>query len=112
MLETGLYVEEIAKAYCHPRRYQHCVTMSALAVELAKAHGVNPRKAYVAGMLHDLAKGLDEETARGWIEVYWPQARDQAWKIWHQYIGASLAENPAVSLRSGNSGSRGVAHDR
>ena len=59
MLETGLYVEEIAKAYCHPRRYQHCVTMSALAVELAKAHGVNPRKAYVAGMLHDLAKGLD-----------------------------------------------------
>ena len=89
MLETGLYVEEIAKAYCHPRRYQHCVTMSALAVELAKAHGVNPRKAYVAGMLHDLAKGLDEETARGWIEVYWPQARDQAWKIWHQYIGAT-----------------------
>ena len=89
MLETGLYVEEIAKAYCKPHRYQHCVTMSALAVELAKAHGVNPRKAYVAGMLHDLAKGLDEETARSWIEVYWPQARDQAWKIWHQYIGAT-----------------------
>ncbi|MFQ8583966.1 MAG: HD domain-containing protein [Holdemania massiliensis] len=84
--DSGLYVEEIAKAYCHPRRYQHCVSVSELAVKLAKAHGVNPRKAYIAGMLHDIAKGLDEEAARNWIEVYWPQALDQSWKIWHQYI--------------------------
>ena len=87
--DSGLYVEEIAKAYCHPRRYQHCVSVSELAVKLAKAHGVNPRKAYIAGMLHDIAKGLDEEAARNWIEVYWPQALDQSWKIWHQYIGAT-----------------------
>lgn len=86
----GLYVDEIAKAHCHPRRYQHCVTMSKLAEELAKKHHVDVRKARIAGMLHDLAKGLDEEAAESWMNVYWPEKKDQSWKIWHQYIAVVM----------------------
>lgn len=37
-------------------RYEHCVRVARMAENLARIHGADPRKARVAGMLHDLAR--------------------------------------------------------
>lgn len=37
-------------------RFQHCKRVAAFAVELARAHGVDEKQAYLAAMLHDLAR--------------------------------------------------------
>lgn len=84
--QYGLYLDDIVDAYCCEKRARHCASMTALALELARAHGVDQRKTRIAGMLHDLAKDLDEAQAREWMKVYWPQMLDQSWKTWHPYI--------------------------
>lgn len=38
------------------RRYEHCVRVARCADILAQSHGVDPAKARLAGMLHDLAR--------------------------------------------------------
>jgi predicted HD superfamily hydrolase involved in NAD metabolism len=55
-------------------RFQHCKRVAGFAVELARAHGVDERQAYLAAMLHDLArlypaKRLLEECERRGIEI-------------------------------------------
>lgn len=37
-------------------RYSHCVRVARMSENLARIHGADPRKARVAGMLHDLAR--------------------------------------------------------
>ena len=37
-------------------RYAHCVRVARMSENLARAHGADPRKARLAGMLHDLAR--------------------------------------------------------
>ena len=37
-------------------RYAHCVRVARMAERLARIHGADPRKARIAGMLHDLAR--------------------------------------------------------
>jgi len=37
-------------------RYAHCVRVARMSENLARRHGADPRKARLAGMLHDLAR--------------------------------------------------------
>ena len=37
-------------------RYAHCVRVARMSERLARLHGADPRKARIAGMLHDLAR--------------------------------------------------------
>lgn len=37
-------------------RYAHCVRVARMSDNLARVHGADPRKARIAGMLHDLAR--------------------------------------------------------
>lgn len=43
------------------KRYKHCLGTAECAENLAKQFGLNPQKAYVAGLLHDCAKCFDNE---------------------------------------------------
>ena len=42
-------------------RYQHSMGVCSEAVKMAERYGVNTDKAYLAGLLHDCAKGFDNE---------------------------------------------------
>ncbi|HHV07392.1 MAG TPA: HD domain-containing protein [Firmicutes bacterium] len=42
-------------------RYQHSLEVAEVAVKLAQCHGGKVKKAYLAGLLHDCAKGLEED---------------------------------------------------
>lgn len=47
-----------------PKRFQHSLDVAATAEELAQIYGVDPRKARLAGLLHDWDKGYDDDGAR------------------------------------------------
>ena len=54
-------MKTIQKEYLKPKRYRHILDVAATAYKLAVCHGVDPVKAYTAGLLHDCAKHLDDE---------------------------------------------------
>lgn len=50
------------KAKLSAARYEHTLSVSFTAVALAMRYGYNLEKAELAGLLHDCAKGFDDET--------------------------------------------------
>lgn len=53
-------LKEVAKNMLKDKRFYHSLNVADLAYKLAKAHGLDTEKAYVAGLLHDITKELDE----------------------------------------------------
>ncbi|WP_423364351.1 bis(5'-nucleosyl)-tetraphosphatase (symmetrical) YqeK [Mycoplasma sp. P36-A1] len=58
----GIYLESVLDNYLQVSRKQHSINVANLARKLASKNDIDPNKAYVAGMLHDIAKELPEET--------------------------------------------------
>ncbi|MGI5850427.1 MAG: bis(5'-nucleosyl)-tetraphosphatase (symmetrical) YqeK [Christensenellales bacterium] len=50
------------KKHIGKKRLQHSVNTAKEAMALAKKYGVDPQKAYIAGLLHDVAKGETSES--------------------------------------------------
>jgi predicted HD superfamily hydrolase involved in NAD metabolism len=74
-------------------RFAHSVGVANTALKLAKKFGVDERKAYVAGLLHDCAREFendqlkDEATKRG-IEI--GEVESSMPLLLHSYIGAKM----------------------
>lgn len=49
------------------RRYEHSLRVADEAVRLAKVYNVSEEKAYIAGLLHDIAKEFTLEENKEWI---------------------------------------------
>ncbi|MBS7526818.1 bis(5'-nucleosyl)-tetraphosphatase (symmetrical) YqeK [Fusibacter paucivorans] len=56
------------KANLSKKRFQHSMRVAKLSKDLAKIHGADPDKAYFAGLVHDIAKELDDETCLLYIQ--------------------------------------------
>ncbi|HIU14571.1 MAG TPA: nicotinate-nucleotide adenylyltransferase [Candidatus Fimiplasma intestinipullorum] len=89
----GLYLKDIVKHYMSEKRYAHTCSMANLAVEIAKANQIDPMKAYVAGMLHDIAKEMPEKKAEKLMQKYYPEYIDKPQAIWHQWLSSYVAKN-------------------
>ena len=51
-----------------PKRYNHSILVAEKAKSLAKHYHINEEKAYITGLIHDIAKELTEEENIYWIE--------------------------------------------
>ncbi len=78
-----------------PSRYNHVMSTANYAVSIAHLHGIDPYKAYVAGLAHDCTKYMDDEKQLEYFEkngiVLSDEDRDCP-KIWHQISGAHFAK--------------------
>jgi len=54
-------LDAAVRARLSPERYAHSRRVAELAQRIARANGLDPERAYLAGLLHDLAKELPEE---------------------------------------------------
>ena len=61
MIKTIQEYDDLLKTKLSNKRYEHSIQVAKLAKELAKYNDVNEDKAYVAGLLHDITKELDED---------------------------------------------------
>lgn len=83
--EHGLYLanrsrEEIEaelKASLKPARYQHTLGVAQTALRLAPRFGVDPRRAELAGLLHDCAKSMPLEEMRALVQGRVPDVDDE-----------------------------------
>ena len=55
-------LEEFVRRRVSEEVYRHCVATAEMAVDLASYHGLDSQKARDAGLLHDIARSLDEAT--------------------------------------------------
>lgn len=76
-------------------RYDHSIRVAEEAKRLAVHYGVNEENAYIAGLLHDIAKEYDDEENKYWVDKY---NLDECLldknnsKICHAEIGAIVAK--------------------
>lgn len=77
------------------KRFVHSINVAIEAEKLAKTYGFDPKKAYLAGMLHDCVKCLEIPTMEKYIEIYNLKFDDVTMsekKLWHAPIGANFVE--------------------
>ncbi len=87
-------IEENIKKNLSLFRYQHTMRVAKEAKALAKYYQLEEEKAYIAGLLHDIAKEFSEEENKRLIEKYkLPQElkNKQFKNIIHADIGAEFA---------------------
>lgn len=91
--EKGLYFMKKIEPLETPDRLRHSLSVAHLALAIAKRNQIlNPEKAYIAGLLHDLGKSLSEKEARKIMKEEYPEYVDYpAWCL-HQFTGVSLAK--------------------
>lgn len=78
-----------------PYRFHHSVCVAEKARELAIKHGVDPDKAYIAGILHDVTKETDYAEQKRLIEQYetMTDLEINNKKVYHQMSGAAFVQS-------------------
>lgn len=63
------YLRQLVKKNLNEHRYAHSLSVAKTAFEIAKYNNVDPNRAYLAGLLHDVCKFPDSDTS-GVLEAY------------------------------------------
>jgi predicted HD superfamily hydrolase involved in NAD metabolism len=78
-----------------PGRWAHSLSVARLAESLGRRWGVNPERAFIAGVLHDCARGLAREQQRALLHGYrgrtWDKVTRSLPPLWHAAAAAVLA---------------------
>lgn len=86
MIEETLYLDELLDSRLSKHRANHSRSMTKVACLLAKAHHVDVKQAYLAGMLHDICKEIPEEKAKEIMQIVYPLHQNEHYKVWHQWL--------------------------
>jgi len=71
-------------------RYNHSLSVALVCIELANIYNVDKDKAYVVGLVHDIAKEFSDEENIYYIEKYnLPRVDDEFKRIVHGEVGAA-----------------------
>ena len=60
---------QLLKSTLSKKRFIHSINVASMCLSLAKKHGADAEKAYLAGLLHDIGKALDHEMEGSHIEL-------------------------------------------
>ena len=90
--QNNLYYIPRIKSYIKESRFNHSLEVAHLAYRLAKMHGADYQKAYIAGILHDIAKGVDKDESLAMMKQYYPDYLDIGAYAYHQFLGEMLAK--------------------
>ena len=76
---------ELIKPRMKEKRYLHSLSVADVAVSLARSHHLDLRKAYLAGILHDITKSLSIDEHRVYFLYYDRDKIDVPEPIMHSY---------------------------
>ncbi|MCR5505473.1 MAG: nicotinate-nucleotide adenylyltransferase [Bacilli bacterium] len=92
--EHRLYYVKKMQSYIKERRLSHSISVAKTAYEIAKANKLeNPKRAYIAGLLHDIGKWNNEEKERKVVEEHFKEYSSMPPFSFHQFAGAYTAKN-------------------
>ena len=90
--DNNIYFINKIRGYIKESRYQHSLSVAHLAYKLAKKYQLDYQKAYIAGLLHDIAKGVDKTNGLALMKQYYPDFVDIGAFAYHQFLGEKLAK--------------------
>ena len=91
ILDNHLYFVKRIGEYIDEKRLSHSIEVAKLAYKIAKHHHLDhPEKYLMAGLLHDVGKNTKDK--KELMEQYFPEFLDIDPILYHQFIGALIAE--------------------
>lgn len=90
LMNASLGTMSVLEEVMSEKRLKHVKAVAALAVQFARSNGLDERKAYMAGLWHDIAKKLSADELRYYMQLYYPEHLNLNVNIWHQYVGEIL----------------------
>lgn len=92
--EHKLYYYGILKNYISEKRMEHSFSVANLSYQIAKNNRLDAFKAYQAGLIHDIAKGLSDEDTEKMMKKYFPEEFKLVDKwAYHQFLATIIAKN-------------------
>ena len=90
--QNGLYFASHIKSMMKETRFNHSCSVAHLAYNIAKKHQLDYSRAYIAGILHDIAKDIDKNESLTLMKQYFPDFVDIGAFSYHQFLGAKFAK--------------------
>jgi nicotinate-nucleotide adenylyltransferase len=91
IVEHELYFIKRLKTYFSLHRYNHSVSVSRLAGQIAKANNIDVGKTLLAAMFHDIGKNTDLKSSLQMTKDKYKEADDLSEATIHQFVGAEIA---------------------
>lgn len=82
------YLESISKSLISKKRFNHVLSVTKLALDLASAHGMDLHQILIASLFHDCAKEWPLTKMRTWLNVIDPGYLNNPEYMWHARLGA------------------------
>ena len=93
IINNNLYFMNKIASYMSQKRLEHTISTAKLSYEIALANNlVDAKKCLIAALLHDIGKEMPMNEQKEVIEKYFSEYLDYPPVIYHQFIGAYLAE--------------------
>ena len=90
--------QEMVRSFLSERRFHHSECVAKMAKQLAERYGADPKKAWEAGILHDILKEQPKEEQLKMMDEFGIILTDEersAPKLWHAFLGAAYLERRA-----------------
>lgn len=92
---TAIILKPLIKSRLSAARFQHCLGVMDLSRELAHIYGVNPEKAALAGLLHDIAREFTADqllSEAGNLRIPMDPLEAKTPLLLHGVVGAAIAK--------------------
>ena len=90
--EKRLYVEEFVKSRVKPKRFEHSLSVAKLCSQFAINNDLDEKKAYYAGLFHDIAKSMTVKEMEPWMDILCPENKSYAPAVWHGFVGSEIVD--------------------
>ena len=90
--ENNIYFINKVRGYIKESRFIHSLSVAHLACKLAKKYQLDYQKAYIAGLLHDIAKGVEKNDSLALMKQFYPDFVDIGTFAYHQFLGEKIAK--------------------
>lgn len=87
-----LYFMKTIRTYIDGRRLEHSISVAKLAYAIAESNGLEPDRAFIAGLLHDIGKEEDHDDKMELLKSYYKDPDQLPAFSFHQFVGAIIAE--------------------
>ena len=92
IVDHDLYFCKTVKAYLSEDRYKHSISVARTAYDIAKANNIEPSVAYIAGLLHDIAKNMSKQELHHYMDELFPEYASYPEFTFHQWVGSYITE--------------------
>ena len=90
--DNNLYFINKIRPMMKEKRFEHSLSVAHLAYSIAKKHHLDYQKAYIAGILHDIAKDIDKNESLALMKQFYPEYVEVGAFSYHQFLGEKVAK--------------------